>query len=92
MNVYIQILPEDNNTVRVDGWMPWINAKSESECVTLAAHRYFRENGYMNRGARSNPTIRVLSHNDQDPRHRNGAPKVARVTTITLDSRSYSEP
>lgn len=84
MTVYIQILAGDNNTVRVDGWMPWINSTDEDEIVRLAAHKWFREAGYLRRDSADAPAIRVLSYTDQMPTYSNGAPKSANVTVMKL--------
>lgn len=84
MIVYIQILAEDNNTVRVDGWHPWINSTDEDEVVQLAAHKWFREAGYLGHNSHDAPVIRVLSYTDQMPTYPNGAPKSANVTAIKL--------
>jgi len=84
MIVYIQILAEDNNTVRVDGWIPWLNSKSEDETVRLAAQQWFRNAAYLKRDTNDAPVIRVLSYTDQMETYPNGAPKSANVTAIKL--------
>lgn len=90
--VYVQILPVDppgDRTLRVDGWHPWINSTSLHETVQLAAHKWFREAGYLMQGSEPEfVTIDVFAFDEFAPRHPNGAPFKVNKITLTLNRKA----
>lgn len=83
MTTYIQtfegLQPE---TVRPDGWRPWINCKDRAETVQLAVHRHVRNRGGIGHGEKL--TLHVLDYQEGTAMHKNGNPKLPTLTTFTL--------
>lgn len=95
MTVYIQVfcrqqLPAgDWPLPQPEHWRPWVETKPDEEdlVASMAAHRFMRTTGYMNRAAESPKVVNVRVYHalDSDPWNDAGShPKACRYTDFVF--------
>jgi hypothetical protein len=73
MTHYVQVV-RDAKDFDADGWKPWYNCETMQQTACMAAHKFARDNGYINE--RNEPfepiTLRVYVATPDMPKHPNG--------------------